>query len=68
MGTAISASPNLDPELRERIREALLSIHEDPAANEVLLELRISRFEPATAAEYAGADRMLREFHGYVPR
>jgi hypothetical protein len=34
----------------------------------VLLELRISRFEPATAAEYAGADRMLREFHGYVPR
>lgn len=68
MGTAISASPNLDPELRARIREALLSIHEDPAANEVLLELRISRFEPATAAEYAGADRMLREFHGYVPR
>lgn len=68
MGPAISASPDLDPVLRERIREALLSIHEDPAANEVLLELRISRFEPATAAEYAGADRMLREFHGYQPR
>jgi ABC-type phosphate/phosphonate transport system substrate-binding protein len=68
MGPAISASSDLDPTLRERIREALLSIHEDPAANEVLLELRISRFEPATAAEYAGADRMLREFHGYRPR
>lgn len=68
MGPAISASPDLDPELRERIREALLSIHEDPAANEVLLELRISRFEPATAAEYDGADRMLREFHGFQPR
>ncbi len=68
MGPAISASPDLEPELRERIREALLSIHEDPAANEVLLELRISRFDPATAAEYAGADRMLREFHGYQPR
>lgn len=68
MGPAISASPDLAPELRERIREALLSVHEDPAANEVLLELRISRFEPATAAEYAGSDRMLREFHGYQPR
>jgi ABC-type phosphate/phosphonate transport system substrate-binding protein len=68
MGPAISASPDLDPELRERIREALLSIHEDPDANEVLLELRISRFEPATAAEYDGADRMLREFHGFQPR
>lgn len=68
MGPAISASADLDPELRERIREALLSIHEDPAANEVLLELRISRFEPATAAEYDGSDAMLREFHGYQPR
>lgn len=68
MGPAISASRDLEPALRDRIRDALLSIHEDPAANEVLLELRISRFEPARAAEYAGSDQMLREFHGYQPR
>lgn len=68
MGPAISASRDLEPALRDRIRDALLSIHEDPAANEVLLELRISRFEPARAAEYAGSDQMLREFHGYQAR
>lgn len=68
MGPAISASPDLDAATRDAILEALLRVHEDPAANEVLVELRISRFEPATAAEFAGADVMLREFHGYQPR
>lgn len=68
MGPAISASPDLDQATRDAVLAALLKVHEDPAANEVLLELRISRFEPATAAEYAGMDAMLREFHGYQPR
>lgn len=68
MGPAISASPDLDQVTRDAVLAALLKVHEDPAANEVLVELRISRFEPATAGEYAGMEAMLREFHGYQPR
>jgi ABC-type phosphate/phosphonate transport system substrate-binding protein len=68
MGPAISASPDLDQATRDAVLAALLKVHEDPAANEVLVELRISRFEPATAGEYAGMEAMLREFHGYQPR
>ena len=31
----------------------------------VLAEIGVTRFEPATAAEYEGAEKMLKEFYGY---
>lgn len=67
-GPAVSASATLDEPTRAQVRDALLRIHDDPALNEVLLELRISRFEPTSAAEYDGSDRLLREFYGFTPR
>ena len=30
-----------------------------------LVELGVTQFEPATAAEYAGSEQMLKEFFGY---
>lgn len=64
-GTALTASAGTDPAVRDAVRAALLTLHEDPALYEVLNELGISRFEPATAAEYRGSEAMLRGFFGY---
>ncbi|HRQ63955.1 MAG TPA: PhnD/SsuA/transferrin family substrate-binding protein [Xanthomonadaceae bacterium] len=68
-GPAISASSTVPEEARSRVREALLVLHEkvddDPTLYEILHELGITRFEPATRGDYDGAERMLQGFHGY---
>jgi ABC-type phosphate/phosphonate transport system substrate-binding protein len=64
-GIALSASSGLDPQIKADIKTALLKLHEDPSVYEVLNELGITRFEEASAAEYRGAEQMLREFYGY---
>lgn len=67
-GPALSAAADLSPELRMRITEAMLNIHEDPAANEVLLELGVTRFKPATMGDFDGNDALLRNAYGFQPR
>ena len=64
-GAAISASSSLDPQVRDAVRVALLKLHEDASAYDVLNELGISKFEETNSAEYAGAESMLKEFFGY---
>jgi hypothetical protein len=68
-GPAISASSTVPEEARAKVRDALLVLHEkvddDPTLYEILHELGISQFEPAVRADYDGAERMLRGFHGY---
>lgn len=64
-GPAVSASSTLDPAIRDQVRVALLKLHEDASAYDVLNELGISRFEETNSAEYAGAEAMLKEFFGY---
>lgn len=64
-GTALSASANVDEATRTAVRDALLALHEDPTLFEVLNELKVSRFEPTSAEEYAGNEAMLKGFFGY---
>jgi ABC-type phosphate/phosphonate transport system substrate-binding protein len=64
-GSAISASPNVAPEVKAKIKGALLKMHENQAGFEGLTELRISQFLPATAAEYSGNSDILKSFYGY---
>lgn len=64
-GIALSASSNVDPAVRDAVRDALLKLHEDPKMYEVLNELGISRYEAATADEYRGMEQMLKGFYGY---
>lgn len=66
-GTAVLAAPGVDPEVKQAVRDALLALHEDEALYEVLVEIGANRFEPATAAEYAGAQELLRGVFGYQP-
>lgn len=70
-GTALSASPTVPPEVRERVTAAMLALHEkaveNPEVYAALHELRVTRFAPASASEYRGLERFLARFHGYQP-
>jgi len=66
-GRAFSASPKVPPDVRKKVTDALLSLHKNPALFDVINELGTTQFVPATAAEYAGNERLLRGVFGYVP-
>jgi len=67
-GRAIAASPGVPPEVKQAVKDAMLKLHEDESVFQVLTELGTARFEPATAAEYAGSEQMLKGFFGYEAR
>lgn len=60
-GLTLSASPAVDEDIREEIRQALLVLHDDPDHYGALHELDIDRFVEADASEYAGLDDWLSE-------
>jgi hypothetical protein len=67
-GPAVSASPDVPAEVKEKVRAALLVLHEDPSLYEVLNELGMQQFIEANAAEYKGSELMLKNFYGYNKR
>lgn len=64
-GRAFTASPNVPAEDVAAVAKALEALHEDPDLYNVLAEMGATRFEPATASEYAGLEKILSGFHGY---
>ena len=64
-GPAILASPNVPEDVRNKVRDALLNIDGAPELGELLLELGVTKFVPATAADYEGDQKMLSGFYGY---
>ena len=66
-GRAFSAGPKVPPDVRKKVTDALLALHKNPALFDVISELGTTQFVPATAAEYAGNERLLRGVFGYVP-
>jgi phosphonate transport system substrate-binding protein len=62
---ALSASPRLDPTLREQLRAALLNAEKTPEGRLMLKGINFERFENANAATYAGYSRVLKEYWGY---
>lgn len=64
-GAAISAAPNVPEAVRTKVADALLKLDQDADLSNLLLELGISKFVPAVAADYKGAEAMLKDFYGY---
>lgn len=64
-GMAFSAAPGVPEDVANAVRDALLKLHENPAAYSVLVEIGSTRFEPARAADYRGSQDMLKGFFGY---
>jgi hypothetical protein len=67
MGRALSASPTVPADVRKAVTQAMLVLHKDNSLYDVINELGATQFVPATAAEYAGNERLLRDVFGYSP-
>jgi len=64
-GQCITAAPSVPAEVKDKVRAALLKLDSDQDAAKLLLELGISKFVPATAKEYEGAEGVLKSYFGY---
>jgi hypothetical protein len=64
-GMAFSASPKVTTDIADGVRDALLRLHENPDAYQVLVEIGSRRFEATSAADYRGSDDMLKGFFGF---
>jgi ABC-type phosphate/phosphonate transport system substrate-binding protein len=62
---ALSASPRINTQMREKIRVALLRARETESGRRLLETLRLSHFESASASTYANQARLLRDVWGY---
>jgi len=60
-----SASPDLDPQVRRTIREALLNAHKESEGRKMLAHIGIPRFDPANGTVYRGQARILQSYWGY---
>jgi hypothetical protein len=67
MGRALSAGPTVPADVRKAVTNAMLVLHKDNSLYDVINELGATQFVPATAAEYAGSERLLRDVFGYSP-
>lgn len=64
-GMAFSAAPGIPEDVATAVREALLKLHENPEAYQVLVEIGSTRFEPTSTADYRDHQDMLKGFFGY---
>jgi ABC-type phosphate/phosphonate transport system substrate-binding protein len=64
-GRCLSASPDVPADIKEKVKDALLKLDPDSDAAKLLFELGVTKFVPATAAEYANAEQTLKNFIGY---
>jgi ABC-type phosphate/phosphonate transport system substrate-binding protein len=64
-GQCLTASPDVPADIREKVKDALLKLDPDSDAAKLLFELGVTKFVPATAAEYAGSEQTLKNFIGY---
>jgi hypothetical protein len=67
-GPAVSASADVPDDVKAKVKEALLVLHEDAALYEVLSEIGMQQFVEATKEEYKGSEQMLKNFYGYKQR
>jgi len=61
----LSASPDIDPEIRQALRVALLTAHKSDPGRKMLTQIGIPRFDPANGTIYRGQARILQEYWGY---
>jgi ABC transporter, phosphonate, periplasmic substrate-binding protein len=67
-GRALSAAPTVPADVRTKVANAMLRLHQNNALFEVINELGTSKFIPTSAASYVGNERLFNSVHGYVPR
>lgn len=61
-GQCISAAADVPPDIKDKVRDALLKLDTDADASKLLFELGVTRFVAANAKEYDDADAALKPF------
>jgi len=64
-GQCLTAGPDVPADLKGKVKDALLKLDPDSDAAKLLFELGVTKFVPANAKEYEGADQILKNFIGY---
>jgi hypothetical protein len=67
IGRAFSAAPTVPADVRKAVTDAMLKLNQDASLNDVITELGATQFVPATRADYAGNEALLRGVFGYQP-
>lgn len=62
---ALSASPDIDPDTRRKLRAALLNAHKSQSGQQMLTQIGTIRFDPANSTIYKGQARVLQDYWGY---
>lgn len=62
---AVSASPQLDPGVREAMRKALVTADKSAAGKKMLDDIGFPKFDPASRVIYNGNANLLKEYWGY---
>jgi hypothetical protein len=66
-GRALSAAPTVPAGVRTAVANAMVQLSKDANQNAVLNEIGATQFVPATKADYAGSEAILRGVFGYQP-
>lgn len=64
-GPCVTAAENVPADIKQKVKDALLKLDTDATAAKLLVELGVTKFVPATAKDYDGAERMLQNSLGY---
>lgn len=62
-GLTFLASPNVDPQVRQSFKDAIISLGEDDESYDILAELNTDGFIDATNEDYEGLDELLRNMY-----
>ena len=62
---AMSASSKVPPEVRDKIRKALIDAKNNPEGKKMLDSLNLEAFEPASPKMYDGYSKLLKGIYGY---
>jgi len=64
-GPCVTASAQVPEEVRKKVADALLKLETNESTSTVLIELGVSKFVPAAAKDYSGAEKLLKSYIGY---
>lgn len=63
---ALSASPDIPPDIIEMLQRALLNASSSAAGKKMLAKLKIEQFEATDASEYEPYEQLLKDVYGYT--
>lgn len=64
-GPCVVAASQVPADIKEKVKDALLKLDANADTGKILVDLGVTKFVPATAKDYDGAEKMLQNSLGY---